>query len=102
MLTFILFLILTIFQHCSIQQVIAETNVEVNRYADLQVVDKQPVIVLLHEWPFDSVARECKIFLKPNDFSAIQVSVTLERTEAYHSRVWYERGRSLSLKIIDK
>ncbi|XP_074595022.1 alpha-amylase-like isoform X2 [Brevipalpus obovatus] len=99
MLTFILFLIVIIFQDCSTTP--PETRSELNPYADLPVTDRQPVIVLLHEWPFDSVARECKLFLKPNGFSAIQVSVTLERTETPR-RTWYERGRSLSLKIVDK
>ena len=74
---------------------------QVNSFSSLHVDHRQPVIVLLHEWPLDSVARECELFLKSNGFSAIQITVTLERMETSH-RAWNGKGRALALKIVDK
>lgn len=54
--------------------------------------------VLLHEWPFESVGRECKIFLGPNNYSYAQIALTLKRTE--RSRLFSIFSPKNMLKIV--
>ena len=56
------------------------------------------VIVVLFEWRWDDVARECEVFLGPTGYSAVQVSSPLENS-VVDGRPWWERYQPVSYTL---
>uniref|UniRef100_A0A224XMS8 Alpha-amylase n=1 Tax=Panstrongylus lignarius TaxID=156445 RepID=A0A224XMS8_9HEMI len=59
------------------------------------------IIVHLFEWKFDDIARECKEFLGPSKYNAVQISPVIEYARL-DGRPWFERYQPISDKIASR
>lgn len=58
------------------------------------------VYVNLFEWKYSDIAKECKDFLGPKGFSAVQISVPSEAKS--NTQGWWERYQPASYKIVSR